>query len=183
MPDAPTHAESSLTPLLVYRDRIGTPSEIQFLRRQYLGFTRLAPVWVGRHVMPGAAALGGTVLRLGDEHPAGWLERLLFRHFGCVPRLDIGPTANVVHAQFARAGALALPLVRSLGKRLVVTLHGGDVSKVGNWQADRAGEALAGGGGNCVALRLCVRRGGRHRDVTWGAARQDPSAADWCGDG
>ena len=134
MPDAPTHAKPGLTPLLVYRDRIGTPSEIQFLRRQYLGFTRLAPVWVGRHVMPGAAALGGALLRLGDEHPTGWLERLLFRHFGYVPRLDIGPSANVVHAQFARGGALALPLVRSLGKRLVVTLHGGDVSKAGNWQ-------------------------------------------------
>lgn len=134
MPDARKHAESSLTPLLVYRDRIGTPSEIQFLRRQYIGFTRLAPVWVGRHVMSDAAALGGTLLRLGDEHPAGWLERLLFRHLGRVPRLDVGPSAGVVHAQFARGGALALPLARSLGKRLVVTLHGGDVSKASNWQ-------------------------------------------------
>ena len=121
-------------PLLVYRDRIGSPSEIQFLRRQYLGFARLTPVWVGRHVMADASALGGTVLRLGDGTPVGAVERLLFRHFGRVPRLNIGTTANVIHAQFARGGALALPLAHALGKQLVVTLHGGDVSKTRNWR-------------------------------------------------
>jgi colanic acid/amylovoran biosynthesis glycosyltransferase len=39
----------------------------------------------------------------------------------------------VVHAQFARGGALALPLARALNARLVVTLHGGDVGKDKNW--------------------------------------------------
>jgi len=77
--------------------------------------------------------LGGRVARLGDGHVFGSLERLLFRHFGFVPRLGVGATADVVHAQFARGGALALPLARALGKRLVVTLHGGDVSKNKNW--------------------------------------------------
>jgi colanic acid/amylovoran biosynthesis glycosyltransferase len=83
--------------------------------------------------MPDAPLLGGTVARLGDGGALGWLERLLFRHFGFVPRLGVGATANVVHAQFARGGALALPLTQALGKRLVVTLHGGDVSKNRNW--------------------------------------------------
>ena len=120
--------------LLVYRDRLGVPSEIQFLRRQYVAFTRLSPVWVGRHVMKDAPLLGGKVLRLGGGgQPTGWLERLLFRQAGRVPHLDIGPTADVLHAQFARGGALALPLAQSLGKRLVVTLHGGDMSKTRNW--------------------------------------------------
>jgi colanic acid/amylovoran biosynthesis glycosyltransferase len=134
LPQPEEQTASRLTPVLVYRDRIGTRSEIQFLRRQYLGFTQLSPIWVGRHVMPDAAMLGGSVARLGDGHVLGSLERLLFRHFGFVPRLDIGTTANVVHAQFARGGALALPLAQALGKRLVVTLHGGDVSKSRNWQ-------------------------------------------------
>jgi colanic acid/amylovoran biosynthesis glycosyltransferase len=120
-------------PLLVYRDRIGAPSEIQFLRRQYVGFTRLTPVWVGRHVMPQAPALGGSVLRLGSNGPAGPLERALFRYLGRVPAMPLDHVAPVLHAQFARGGALALPLVRALGLRLVVTLHGGDVSKAGNW--------------------------------------------------
>jgi glycosyltransferase involved in cell wall biosynthesis len=42
--------------------------------------------------------------------------------------------AGVLHAQFARGGALALPLARALDLRLVVTLHGGDVSKQKNWR-------------------------------------------------
>jgi colanic acid/amylovoran biosynthesis glycosyltransferase len=119
--------------LLVYRDRVGVPSEIQFLRRQYVAFTRLSPVWVGRHVMKDAPSLSDKVLRLGGGQPTGWLERFLFRQIGRVPKLDIGPTADVLHAQFARGGALALPLAQSLGKRLVVTLHGGDMSKARNW--------------------------------------------------
>ena len=120
---------AATTPLLVYRDRIGAPSELAFLRRQYVGFTRLAPVWVGRHVMPQAGALGGSVLRLGGDGPAGWLLRALFAGIGRVPALACGRVAPVLHAQFARGGALALPLARTLGLRLVVTLHGGDVSK------------------------------------------------------
>lgn len=134
LPQPEEQTASRLTPVLVYRDRIGTRSEIQFLRRQYLGFRQLSPVWVGRHVMPDAPMLGGTVARLGDGKALGWVERLLFRHLGVVSRLGFGTTANVVHAQFARGGALALPLAQALGKRLVVTLHGGDVSKKRNWQ-------------------------------------------------
>jgi glycosyltransferase involved in cell wall biosynthesis len=137
----PAQPVAAATPLLVYRDRIGAPSELQFLRRQYVGFTRLAPVWIGRHIMPQAPALGGSVLRLGGDGPAGWLHRALFRQFGHVPPLPlpgIAPAlphlAPVLHAQFARGGALALPLARALGLRLVVTLHGGDVSKAKNWR-------------------------------------------------
>jgi colanic acid/amylovoran biosynthesis glycosyltransferase len=121
------------TPLLVYRDRIGAPSELQFLRRQYVGFTRLTPVWIGRHIMPQATTLGGSVLRLGGSGPAGWLQRLRFRHFAHAPPLLLDRLAPVLHAQFARGGALALPLAQALGLRLVVTLHGGDVSKTRNW--------------------------------------------------
>jgi glycosyltransferase involved in cell wall biosynthesis len=127
-------ATAARTPLLVYRDRIGAPSEVQFLRRQYVGFTRLAPVWTGRHIMPQAPALGGSVFLLGGNGPAGWLARALFRHVGRVPAIPLTHVAPVLHAQFARGGALALPLARSLGLRLVVTLHGGDVSKAKNWR-------------------------------------------------
>ncbi len=50
------------------------------------------------------------------------------------PPLDWSAGATVLHAQFARGGALALPLVRKLGLRMVVTLHGGDISKQQNWR-------------------------------------------------
>jgi colanic acid/amylovoran biosynthesis glycosyltransferase len=127
-------AATAATPLLVYRDRIGAPSEIQFLRRQYVGFTRLTPVWIGRHVMPQAATLDGRVVLLGGDGASGWVQRVLFRHFGRVPALPFDQAAPVLHAQFARGGALALPLAQALGLRLVVTLHGGDVSKAKNWR-------------------------------------------------
>jgi glycosyltransferase involved in cell wall biosynthesis len=127
--------------LLIYRDRLGVPSEIAFLRRQYAGFSRLQPVWVGRHVLPGAAALPGAVVRLGGEGLAGEVARLGFRLFGRIADADrerlrrLRPVA--VHAQFAKGGALALPLARALGLPLGVTIHGGDVMKRGNWRRSR----------------------------------------------
>jgi len=136
-------------PFLVYRDRIGAPSEISFLRRQYIGFTRLQPIWTGRVLLPAARAVGDRTVRLGGNGPFGGTRRLLFRHLGWVPPMDMpagslsgtgerrghaAGLAPVLHAQFARGGALALPLARSLGSRLVVTLHGGDISKRKNWR-------------------------------------------------
>ena len=121
-------------PFLVYRDRIGAQSEIGFLRRQYIGFTRLHPVWTGRTLLPDALRIGDDLLRLGGNGLFGPVHRLLFRHFGRVPPLDPKDFAPVLHAQFARGGALALPLAQRLGLRLVVTLHGGDVSKQKNWR-------------------------------------------------
>ena len=121
------------TPFLVYRDRIGAPSELAFLRRQYIGFSRLDPVWTGRVLLPQAPDVGERLLRLGGEGPLGFARRLLFRRFGIVPAIPIEGLAPVVHAQFARGGALALPLARALNARLIVTLHGGDVGKDKNW--------------------------------------------------
>ncbi|HQT40413.1 MAG TPA: hypothetical protein PK231_13360, partial [Acidocella sp.] len=34
--------------IIVYRDRLLPRSEVEFMRRQYLSFERLAPVWSGR---------------------------------------------------------------------------------------------------------------------------------------
>jgi colanic acid/amylovoran biosynthesis glycosyltransferase len=122
-------------PFLVYRDRIGAPSEIEFLRRQYIGFTRLEPIWVGRTLLPRAGQVGERLMRLGGAGPSGAVRRLLFRHCRLTPPMALPPLAPVLHAQFARGGALALPLVRTLGLQLVVTLHGGDVGKEKNWHS------------------------------------------------
>lgn len=120
-------------PFLVYRDQIGAPSEIAFLRRQYVGFTHLKPVWIGRSLLPAAPAVGRAPIRLGGDGITGPINRLLFRHFGIMPSIPIPGLAPVLHAQFARGGAIALPLAQALNSRLVVTLHGGDVSKQKNW--------------------------------------------------
>jgi glycosyltransferase involved in cell wall biosynthesis len=79
-------------------------------------------------LLPGAARISPSLIRIGG------LSGLLFRHFGVAPALDTSRFAPVVHAQFARGGALALPLVRSMDAKLVVTLHGGDVGKDKNWR-------------------------------------------------
>ncbi len=112
--------------VLVYRDMLLPRSETAFMRRQYAAFTAVRPLWIGRKLardldraaFPLAAAFTG---------PAG----LAFKLFGRVPRLahlqSLG--ATVVHAQFGRGGALALPLAERLDLPLVVTFHGGDVSK------------------------------------------------------
>jgi colanic acid/amylovoran biosynthesis glycosyltransferase len=130
----PGHRMHATQPFLVYRDRIGARSEIGFLRRQYVGFTRLHPIWIGRTVLPDAGEISPDTHRLGGGVPCGPIQRLLFRHFGHIPAIGVPGLAGVLHAQFARGGALALPLVQGLGMRMVVTLHGGDVSKQKNWR-------------------------------------------------
>jgi colanic acid/amylovoran biosynthesis glycosyltransferase len=120
-------------PFLVYRDRIGVPSEIEFLRRQYIGFTRLHPVWTGRTKLPGASLIGDPFLRVGGDGAFGPVHRFLFRHLQHVPPMALPAGTTILHAQFARGGALALPLVRRFGLRMAVTLHGGDISKRKNW--------------------------------------------------
>jgi colanic acid/amylovoran biosynthesis glycosyltransferase len=128
MTSAPHELSEGRRQVLVYRDRIGVASEIEFSRRQYLGFRTLRPVWIGRVVLPGAQRISSSLIRIGG------LRGLLFRHFGVTPALDFAPFVPVVHAQFARGGALALPLARAMNARLVVTLHGGDVGKDKNWR-------------------------------------------------
>jgi colanic acid/amylovoran biosynthesis glycosyltransferase len=117
--------------ILVYRDLIVPKSEIAFLRRQYLGFEHLTPHWIGRKITPLAPQLTKDPILIGGEGPGGIPARILFKQFGIVtPSPEIAALApRLVHAQFGRGGALALPLARVLGVPLVVTYHGGDASK------------------------------------------------------
>ena len=123
--------------LLVYRHRLAPPSEAAFLRRFYLGFERLAPVWLGYHIEPGASALTNEPVRLGGGGPAGAIDRALFRHFGVMPSWPdlAGLRPRVLHAHFGQGGALALPLARRLGIPLVVTYHGGDATKATHYRS------------------------------------------------
>lgn len=128
LPDAPV--------ALVYRDRIVPRSEAQFMRRQYLGFTRLRTVWVGCRTDDGLSALGVQPLILGGTGPLGAVRRLMFKQAAIVP--DLGSLRalrpRIVHAQFGRGGALALPIAQALGVPLVVTFHGGDATKTTHYR-------------------------------------------------
>jgi glycosyltransferase involved in cell wall biosynthesis len=112
--------------VLVYRDTILPRSEQEFMRRQYAAFATLRPLWIGRRATPDLdrAAFPLAPLLSG---PAG----IAFKLLGHVPdAAKLGRLgATIVHAQFGRGGALALPLARRLALPLVVTLHGGEVSK------------------------------------------------------
>jgi glycosyltransferase involved in cell wall biosynthesis len=117
--------------LLVYRDRIVPRSEAHFLRRQYVGFRTLLPVWIGCRKDAGLPELGADPILLGRRGVTGLFDRLMFKQLGRIP-----PTPDLamlqprlVHAHFGRGGALALPIARALRLPLVVTFHGGDATK------------------------------------------------------
>ncbi len=122
--------------ILVYRDRIVPRSEAHFLRRLYIGFERLKPVWVGRHKGDGLDDLGVEPLMLGRDGMLGAVDRNLFKHLGTLPPTPDLRALNplLVHAHFGRGGALALPIARALGVPLVVTFHGGDATKDKHYQ-------------------------------------------------
>jgi colanic acid/amylovoran biosynthesis glycosyltransferase len=117
--------------VLVYRDRIVPRSEAHFLRRQYVGFQHLAPVWVGCRTDAGLTDLGAEPILLGRRGIVGVLDRLLFKQLGRIPPVpDLARLrARLIHAHFGRGGALALPIARALRLPLVVTFHGGDATK------------------------------------------------------
>ena len=113
--------------ILVYRDRIAPRSEVQFLRRMYVGFKNLEPHWIGCKKDKGRDLLGAPTHFLGKNK----LQKFLFQQFGIIPKHpNIAAMApKLIHAQFGKGGALALPLARKFGIPLVVTFHGGDASK------------------------------------------------------
>jgi colanic acid/amylovoran biosynthesis glycosyltransferase len=117
--------------VLVYRDRLGVRSEVQFLRRLYSGFNRLSPVWLGCHVEANVDALGAPALQVGRSGMLGSVDRTLFKQYGLVPpRPELHALKpRLIHAHFGRGGALALPLARALHVPLAVTFHGGDATK------------------------------------------------------
>jgi glycosyltransferase involved in cell wall biosynthesis len=117
--------------LLVYRDRIVPRSEAGFLRRQYVGFRYLVPVWIGRRTDAGLADLEADPVLIGRRGVAGTVDRMIFKQFGRIPPgLDLPKLRpRLIHAHFGRGGALALPIARTLRLPLVVTFHGGDATK------------------------------------------------------
>lgn len=115
---------------LVYRDRILPASEQAFMRRQYMAFSKLKPHWVGCHRDNPPVDMLGTMRIIGEGHMLGALQRLAFKQMGWGAGHAVADLAPVVvHAQFGRGGALALPVARQLGLPLAVTFHGGDAFK------------------------------------------------------
>jgi glycosyltransferase involved in cell wall biosynthesis len=123
-------------PILVYRDRLIPRSEAAFMRRQYVGFDRLEPTWIGWHEDEGRADLQARTLMLGTGGAIGAFERVTFKQFGLLPSVpDLRALKpRLIHAHFGRGGALALPLARKLRVPLVVSFHGGDATKAKHYR-------------------------------------------------
>jgi glycosyltransferase involved in cell wall biosynthesis len=137
---SPVNADGDAKPrdtILVYRDRLIPRSELHFLRRLYVGFEHLNPLWVGRSRDDGLADLGGRAVFLGREGPLGSIDREMFKHFGVLPPVpDLrGAHPKLVHAHFGRGGALALPMARALKVPLVVSFYGADATKDKQYRA------------------------------------------------
>lgn len=118
-------------PFLVYRDVLLPRSET-FIPRQYRAFQSLSPIWVGAKPGNGRDLITGEQVLLD-----GRVERALFKQLGIVPRAFQTLAARnptLIHANFGRGGALALPLARALDLPLVVTFHGGDATKHKHYQ-------------------------------------------------
>lgn len=122
--------------VLVYRDRIVPRSEAHFLRRQYVGFRHLAPIWIGCRIDAGLPDLGVEPILLGRRGAIGALDRLFFKQLGRIPPVpDLARLRpRLIHAHFGRGGALALPIARALRLPLAVTFHGGDATKIKHYR-------------------------------------------------
>ncbi len=129
-PDSPAEPEGRET-ILAYRDRLVPRSELHFLRRLYVGFERLSPLWVGRRPDDGLAEIGGPSVFLGRKGLLGAVDRELFKHVGALPPVpDLRAwRPKLVHAHFGRGGALALPIAQALNLPLVVSFYGADATK------------------------------------------------------
>lgn len=151
--------------LLVYRDHLLPKSEHAFMRRQYVGFSALKPVWIGRRLLPDFAASGFTLGPVFSGMPGA-----AFKLFGHIPARDTLRVLNplAIHAQFGRGGALALPLARALGIPLVVTFHGGDAHKSAHWQKFALQRQRMQAMIDYASTFLCVSEGVRNRLIARG---------------
>jgi glycosyltransferase involved in cell wall biosynthesis len=162
---------------LVYRDRLIPRSEVSFMKRQYISFTKLRPYWIGCKLDKGLSDFNWNPMLIGGQGLSSWSSRLLFKQAGVVPdEPDLKAIhPELVHAQFGRGGALALPLARKLDIPLVVTFHGGDAFKEKHYRRrvfrpllGRRWRALM----SYASLIVCVSEGVRQKLVERGAPEQ-----------
>ncbi|MDC3263259.1 glycosyltransferase [Pelagibacterales bacterium] len=112
--------------ILVYRDKLLLDSET-FISRSYEAFSDYRVVYA-------CSKLGWSHNKIKDEKiivSNGVVSRFLFTNFGFIKNLkqikQLKP--SIVHAHFGKSGALALPIAQQLKIPLIITYHGGDITK------------------------------------------------------
>lgn len=119
--------------VLIYRSRLLPISET-FVRQHYDSLTRYEPVFGALHELDELDISDTRRVVLGRSGPVRGARRLrigMFKAFGIAPDFRARLAAlkpDLIHAHFAVDAADMLPVARSLGIPLVVTLHGYDVT-------------------------------------------------------
>ncbi len=108
------------------------PISETFIRSQAEALQEFRPRYAGIQRAPNSLPIpDDSILLMRGDSIAERIRRRLFLHTGWEPRFyrelrDSAPA--LIHAHFAPDGAAALPLSSKLGKPLIVTLHGYDVT-------------------------------------------------------
>lgn len=128
----------------IYRTQILPISET-FVRDQACALRRWRPVLTGERTI-GQLPLDGMAVRALHDGPPTLLQRLigmgaryLDRPVPGMLRLMRGVAPKLVHAHFGFDGVEAWPVARALGVRLLVTLHGSDITTDMHWFASGGG--------------------------------------------
>jgi colanic acid/amylovoran biosynthesis glycosyltransferase len=116
---------------LIFRERLLAPSET-FIVEQALALRRYHPVLVGlRRTQPSLRYGLPNILLSGGS---GTLDKIAARIYSYVPvaprfhRRLRAANPSILHAHFATDGVQALPIAKTLGLPLIVSLHGYDVT-------------------------------------------------------
>jgi glycosyltransferase involved in cell wall biosynthesis len=119
--------------VLIYRNEL-LPASETFIAAQAGGMRRYDPWFAGLKLVPDGVALDRSRVTLLAENGSliDRIQRRLYLNTGFAPRLhrdvrSLQPA--LIHAHFALDGCAALPLHKSLGVPLIVTLHGYDVTR------------------------------------------------------
>lgn len=117
--------------VLVFKETLLPPSET-FILAQMIALRRYQAQLCGLERSRSSLAVNNDVILLADR-PAAFaqLRAKLYRRTGIAPLFhhrarEFRP--DLVHAHFASGGRSAIPLARSLGVPLIVTLHGADMT-------------------------------------------------------
>ena len=154
-----------MSEILIFKETVLPRSET-FILAQMQALRNVSARLIGLEEVPSGLPLPSKPILL-SRAPGGAaaLRAKIYRRSGIAPLFHAKArreTPALLHAHFASGGLTAIPLARSLGVPLLVTLHGSDVTV--NWASAESMRRL----GREAALFLCVSRFIRERAIAVG---------------
>jgi glycosyltransferase involved in cell wall biosynthesis len=151
--------------ILIFKETVLPRSET-FILAQMQAMRRLSARLIGLEEVPSGLPLPSKPLLLCRGHGgAAALRAKIYRKSGIAPVFHARAKREkpaLLHAHFASGGLAAIPLAKSLGVPLLVTLHGSDVTV--KWASARSMRRL----GREATLFLCVSHFIRDRAIAAG---------------